>query len=127
MNILEFHYEGGREFMTILSLSFTTIIVGTVLNIARLVKGNYDAGKQFLVIHDIRSIGVFAIVCGIFGQSIGMFTALELLAEAADISPTMIYDGIRVSSITTLYGTFIFLISILISVGLTNWSRRLGS
>jgi hypothetical protein len=115
---------GGMLFMTILSISLTLIIAATILNIMRLNKGNYDPGKQILTIADIKAIGIFAIIWGIFGQSIGLFSALQALEGSPDISPAMIYGGIKVSFITTLYGTFIFLLSWLITILMNNWSRR---
>ena len=123
MSIGEFHFMGGTLFMSVLSISFTTIIVLTILNIFRISKGNYQ-GNQLLNIDDIRAIGVFAIVWGIFGQSIGLFSALQAMEAAADINLAMVFGGIKVSFITTLYGTFIFLISRLIYIILNNWSRK---
>lgn len=124
MSFSEFHMMGGMLFMTILSISLTVIIAASILNIMRLSKGNYDPGKQILTINDIKAIGVFAIIWGIFGQSIGLFSALQALEGSPDISPAMIYGGIKVSFITTLYGTFIFLLSWIITILLSNWSRR---
>ena len=123
MSFAEFHWIGGTLFMSILSISFTIIIGVTILNILRITKGKY-AEHQKLNIGDIGAIGTFAIIWGIFGQSIGLFSALQALEAAADISPQMIYGGIKVSFITTLYGTFIFLISKLIVIVMNNWSRR---
>ncbi len=126
MSFAEFHWMGGTLFMTVLSISLTTIIAATVLNIIRLVKGSYNPDKQLLTIKDIKAIGIFAIIWGIFGQSIGLFSALQALEGSPDISPAMIYGGIKVSFITTLYGTFIFLLSWLITLLMNNWSRRIG-
>lgn len=126
MSFSEFHMMGGMLFMTILSISLTLIIAATILNIMRLNKGNYDPGKQILTIGDIKAIGIFAIIWGIFGQSIGLFSALQALEGSPDISPAMIYGGIKVSFITTLYGMFIFLLSWLITILMNNWSRRVN-
>ena len=126
MSFSEFHMMGGMLFMTILSISLTLIIAASILNIMRLNKGNYDPGKQFLTIADIKAIGIFAIIWGIFGQSIGLFSALQALEGSPDISPAMIYGGIKISFITTLYGTFIFLLSWLITIFMNNWSRRVN-
>lgn len=111
--------------MSVLSISFTTILALTVLNSIRLARGNYDAAKQILTINDIKAIGIFAIIWGIFGQSIGLFSALQAMEAAGDIAPAMVYGGLKVSFITTLYGTFIFLLAWLITIFLSNWSRKL--
>jgi hypothetical protein len=123
MSFAEFHWMGGTLFMTVLSLSLTIIIASTVLNILRVSKGNYKPVGQILNINDIKAIGIFAIIWGIFGQSIGLFSALQAIEAAADISPAMIYGGLKVSFIPTLYGTFIFLLAWLITFLLNNWSR----
>lgn len=122
MNFAEFHFMGGTLFMSVLSISFTTIIALTVLNIIRITKGTYSRELK-LNISDIKAIGTFAIIWGIFGQSIGLFSALQAMEATADISPQMIYGGLKVSFITTLYGMFIFLMARLISLILNNWSR----
>ena len=127
MSFAEFHWVGGILFMSVLSISFTLIIATTILNSIRLSKGNYLPTKQTLVINDIKAIGIFAIVWGIFGQSIGLFSALQAIEAAADISPAMIYGGLKVSMITTLYGSFIFLFSWLVTIIMTNWSRRINN
>ncbi|NJN25080.1 MAG: MotA/TolQ/ExbB proton channel family protein [Cyclobacteriaceae bacterium] len=124
MSISEFHWMGGIEFMSVLSLSLITIVAISVLNITRLSRGKYFPDSQFLVINDIKAIGIFAIIWGIFGQSIGLFSALQAIEAAGDISPAMVYGGLKVSFITTLYGMFIFLLAWLITIGLTNWSRK---
>jgi hypothetical protein len=125
MSFADFHLTGGMLFMSILSISFTLIIATTILNIIRLTKSNYNPTKQALVINDIKAIGIFAIVWGIFGQSIGLFYALQAIEAAADISPAIIFGGLKASMITTLYGSFIFLFSWLITIVMTNWSRRI--
>ena len=123
MSFTEFHFMGGTLFMSVLSISFTIILAAVILNIIRVSRDNYSPKTQILVIDDIKSIGIFAIVWGIFGQSIGLFSALKAMEAAADISPQMIYGGLKVSFITTLYGTFIFLLSWLITIIMNNWSR----
>ena len=123
MSFAELHWMGGTLFMSVLSISFTVILGVTILNILRVMRGNYKPDSQFLTIGDIKAIGIFAIVWGVFGQSIGLFSALQALEASPDVSPSMVYGGIKVSTITTLYGTFIFLVSWLITLILNNWER----
>lgn len=61
-----------------------------------------------------KSIGLFAMITGIFGQLIGFYEAFSVIEHAVDISPGMLYGGIKVSMITTLYGISIYLISLMI-------------
>ena len=124
MSFAEFHSMGGILFMSVLSLSLFIILAIAAINIMRLIRNTYDAAHQVLGISDIKSIGIFAIVWGIFGQSIGLFSAFQAIEAAGDIAPGMLYGGLKVSMITTLYGTFIFLISWLIWLVLNNWLRK---
>ena len=124
MSFAEFHWMGGTLFMSVLSIALTTILAISILNILRLSRDNYKSANQILNINDIKALGIFAIIWGIFGQSIGLFSALQAIEAAADISPAMIYGGLKVSFITTLYGTFIFLLAWLITIVLSNWSRK---
>lgn len=127
MSFAEFHWMGGTLFMAVLSISLILIIGTTVLNVIRVSRDNYNPTKQILVIADIKAIGIFAIVWGVFGQSIGLFSALQAIEAAGDISSAMIFGGLKVSMITTLYGFFIFLLSWLIFLVMSNWSRKKSS
>ena len=60
----------------------------------------------------IKSLGLFAFVFGMLGQFIGLYSALSAIAQMnGAISPTLMVTGIRISSITTIYGMLIFVIS----------------
>lgn len=61
-----------------------------------------------------RDIGLLGLITGILGQLIGFYSAFSVLETGVDVSPAMIYGGIKVSLITTLYGISIFLISMVI-------------
>ena len=61
-----------------------------------------------------KSIGLFAMITGIFGQLIGFYEAFSAIENAGDISPGLVYGGIKVSMITTLYGISIYLISLML-------------
>lgn len=61
-----------------------------------------------------KAIGLFALVTGILGQLIGLYSAFSAIEGAGDISPAMVYGGLKVSMITTLYGITIYLLSLLI-------------
>ena len=61
-----------------------------------------------------KSIGLFAMITGILGQLIGFYQAFSAIEKAGDISPSLVYGGIKVSMISTLYGISIYLISLMI-------------
>jgi hypothetical protein len=118
MNIVDLHYAGGPLFMSILSIIFLTILFIAGKKIYDLVSNSgKDTSKQ-MDVSSVLQLGIFAAVFGIFGQCIGLFQAFMAIEEAGDISPAMIFGGLKVSMITTLYGLLIFLISFLIWFGL---------
>jgi biopolymer transport protein ExbB/TolQ len=64
-------------------------------------------------------------ITGILGQLIGLYMAFVAIEQAADISPAIVAGGLKVSMITTLYGVFIYLFSILLWFLLSLWYDRL--
>jgi biopolymer transport protein ExbB/TolQ len=53
-------------------------------------------------------------ITGILGQLIGLYSAFRAIEQAGDISPALVFGGIKVSMITTFYGIFIYLLSLLL-------------
>lgn len=71
--------------------------------------------KEFdlLQLNYILLFGSLSLICGILGQGIGLFYAMEAISEAGDISPALIAGGFRVSMITPLFGIMIFIFSLI--------------
>ena len=67
--------------------------------------------------HDlIKGIGLLAVVVGILGQMIGLFSAFQAIEQMGSVSPAMLAGGLKVSSITTIYGLIIYVVAILLSI-----------
>lgn len=64
----------------------------------------------------IRSTGLLALVVGIFGQLIGMYTAFGVMEGLDGISSSVLAGGLKVSLITTLYGFVIYIVGIVASM-----------
>ena len=63
----------------------------------------------------IKSIGLFALVVGMLGQFIGLYGAMSaIVAFGGEMSPKLLAEGLRISSIPSIYGMIIFAISYLI-------------
>jgi hypothetical protein len=108
-------YMGGTLFMSILTLLLVVLVAWIIYHFIVGYRSKHLPAD--IVLRRLgygKSIGLFALVTGIFGQSIGLYTAFSVIEHAADISPAMVYSGIKVSMITTLYGMSIYLISILL-------------
>ena len=62
----------------------------------------------------IKTIGSFGLVIGILGQLTGLYGAFEGVEQAGGVSQALLMGGLKVSMITTFYGIFIYLVSLLI-------------
>jgi hypothetical protein len=112
-------YEGGPLFMGILTLLFLIILVLAVYKFIQISKNNYKHATTFRHhLTQIKSLGLFALVFGIFGQLLGLYQAFSFIEQAGSISPAILAGGLKVSTIPTLYGMIIFLLSWLIWLGL---------
>jgi len=110
----ELFIEGGSLFMGMLSLVFLAILVLAVLSIVLDKKSVKGEEMKSNPAGYIKSLGLFALVLGFLGQFIGLFSAFEYIAEMGSIAPGILAAGIKVSSITSIYGMIIFLISYLL-------------
>jgi hypothetical protein len=115
-------YMGGTLFMGILTALLVMIIAAGIYFFLTILTGK-SAGKSNFQhrLTYIRSLGLFTMITGILGQLIGLFSAFKAIEAAMDISPALLAGGLKVSMITTLYGIFIYLFSILVWFLLDIW------
>jgi biopolymer transport protein ExbB/TolQ len=62
----------------------------------------------------IKTIGTFGLITGITGQLIGLISAFDAVEAAGGVPPALLMGGLKVSMITTLYGIFIFMFSLIL-------------
>ena len=118
--MFELFYMGGPLFMSILTLIFLAMLVTAVINFVSFRNGQLEPNNNsFRKIGYIKQIGLFALIVGVLGQLIGLFSAFEYIEQAGSVSPEMLAGGIKVSMITTLYGLIICTISYLIWLGMS--------
>lgn len=111
-------YEGGI-FMGILTILLLIIIAMAVYQFVQISKNNYEHATTFRHhLSRIKSLGLFALVVGIFGQLLGLYQVFSFIGQVGSISPAILAGGLKVSTIPTLYGMIIFLLSWLIWMGL---------
>ncbi len=72
-----------------------------------------------------KSIGLSALVFGLFTQLLGLYGAFIAVKEWGSVSPTVLSAGLWTSSIPSLYGLLIFLFSHLMRWGLSTWLNRI--
>ena len=61
--------------------------------------------------HTILFLGFFNLVWGMFTQVLGIVQALDAVIAAADVSPALIIEGLKVSFIAPLVGLITLLIA----------------
>ena len=105
--------------MSVLTLEF---IIATAWIIYQFIKGyNSKQPNQEKILRKIgygKSMGVFALATGFLGQMIGligMFDAIRSATQNAEvIKPHLIYDAIGVTTISSIYGVLIFLVTMIL-------------
>jgi len=106
-------YQGGPLFMSILTILLVIMTVWIVYHLVRVFQSQQlNREKVLRKLKYGRSIGLFALIVGILGQLIGFYEAFSVMERVGEISPALVYGGIKVSMITTLYGIIIYLFSI---------------
>ena len=96
--MLDYFYMGGPLFMGMLTLIFIALIVAAVLK-----KG-------------VKEIGLLALAMGFLGQLIGLMGAFEGIEAMGGVSQSMLAGGLKVSSITSIYGLLIYIISLIVQI-----------
>jgi len=108
-------FMGGPGFMSVLTLLLIFMVAWMVYHfIAFFNSQQPNLEKGLRKMRYGKSIGLFAMIIGILGQLIGMYYAFSAIEQASDISPALVYGGLKVSMIAPLYGMFIYLLSILL-------------
>lgn len=105
--MIDLFQMGGPLFMGILTLQFLGVLFATFKYASSSEKTESDRDL-------IKSIGLLAMVTGVFGQLIGLFDAFKAIEMMGSVSPAILMGGLKVSMISTLYGVLIFLISYII-------------
>ena len=115
-------YMGGPLFMGILTFLLVVLLAVSVYFFITISSGKANDKENFKhQLSYVKSIGLFTMITGILGQLIGLLSAFKAIEEVGDISPAMLAGGLKVSMITTLYGVFIYLLSIIIWFLLDLW------
>lgn len=110
MKIFNYFVDGGILFMLVITVFGLLMLSFSGVKIYRmLIKKEFD----LLQLNYILLFGSLSLIFGILGQGIGLFSAMEAIHQAGDISPSLMAAGFRVSMITPLYGIIIFIFTLL--------------
>ena len=112
---------GGPLFMGIITIIFIAALVVSVRAALLIFGGKSVASDQlFRQLGYIKSIGLLALVMGVLGQMIGLYSAFAAMEQMqGGVAPQLLAGGLKVSSITTLWGLLSYVITLLIYLGLS--------
>ena len=114
MNFVEYFVFGGTLFMSILTLLALLVIGISGKKAVDLFSGQEMSQPQLeRGLKYIKFFGLLALVVGVLGQIIGLYDAFQTIERVNDISPAILAGGLKVSSITTIYGFTIYIFSYL--------------
>ena len=118
--MVRYLFEGGIWFMGTLSVLFLAILTLSVMAGRLLVKSSANNADKIKNLSGyIKSLALFTLVFGIFGQILGLVDIFDYLAnQNSEIAPAILTKGIKITCYTTIYGIIIYLVSILIMLGL---------
>lgn len=106
-------YTGGPLFMGILTIILIAVVVTAIFIFLK-----KRSGEKQPSIEVVKEIGIFGLVVGIFAQFAGLYEAFSAIEQMGSVSPALLIGGLKVSSITTIYGLVIFLMAWLLYFGL---------
>lgn len=95
--MLDLFYAGGTLFMTLL----TILLIGVIVCFWKF--PNW-----------VKEIGLLALSIGILGQIIGLYGAFKAIELSGEVSQQIMTGGLKVSSITTIYGVLIYILSLIL-------------
>jgi biopolymer transport protein ExbB/TolQ len=106
--------NGGPLIMGIL----TVILISLVSTAVYIGVQRKNENKTVPSANWLKEIGILGLVVGVFGQFLGLYQAFSAIEQMGSVSQSMLAGGIKVSSITSIYGLVIFILAILLKIGL---------
>lgn len=95
--MLNLFVEGGFPWMSFLTLEFIGVLLAA-----------WKAPGW------VKEAGLIALTTGVLGTVVGFFQASADISAAGGIAPAIIWAGVRVALITTIYGIIIYGVSLII-------------
>ena len=118
--MMNLFYMGGTLFISILTLIFFANIALAIYLVMKIGKSDFTPEQISIKLGYLKSVGLFALIFGVLGQFIGIFSAFGSIEQAGGVAPALLASGLKVSMITTMYGLIIYIISIATWFGLTS-------
>ncbi|MCE7990634.1 MAG: hypothetical protein HEP71_01585 [Roseivirga sp.] len=108
--------EGGPFIMIPLLIIFVICMLISIRSLWLIRKGAERSEKHIKL---LNSLGLFALVYGVFGQLLGLVEVLDQFSGEIETSANQLAMGLKFTILSTLLGCFIFLVSKLVTMLLT--------
>jgi hypothetical protein len=110
--MIDLLFEGGILFMGTLTVFFLVNILLIVRNGVFINTGKFTTYEAAIRSVDyVKYVGVLAFTFGILGQFIGLYSGFAAIQQLGTIAPDLLAGGLKVSSIASIYGMIIFVLS----------------
>ncbi len=112
--------EGGPVIMSLILICFILSIVFLVIAFSSL---NKNPNKSAKMKNFVTEFSLLGLVIGFFGSILGLIAAFDAIGSLGDISSEVFASGLKVSFLSTLFGTLTFILS-RIGVVLLIWKQK---
>lgn len=109
-------FNAGGVFMWLIVVCLIMVVLLAWRGIGSIRKKSFNRAR--LDLKSLLVLGFSAIAFGVLGQVLGIYRALGAIIVATDISPAIVLEGFRTASISTIFGTIVFIITLLVWLGM---------
>lgn len=105
---LNIFMDGGPVMMSLILISLVLSIIFLILGFVNL---NTNPIKSKKMLSLVGHSGLLGLVLGFFGSILGLIAGFDAIESVGDISSGVLAGGIKISLLTTLFGSFVFIVS----------------
>jgi divalent metal cation (Fe/Co/Zn/Cd) transporter len=120
--VVERFNEGGFVIMSLILICFILAMLFLVLAFKKLTSNPLQSNKMKSLVVEFSLLGL---VIGFFGSILGLITAFDAIGGVGNISTEIFAGGLKVSFLSTLFGTLTFIISRIGVLTLT-WKQKIN-
>ncbi len=106
--IIDRFNEGGTLFMSLILLCLVLAIFLLIRGFLSSTKNPEYSKKMVGLVGDVSLLGL---VLGFFGSILGLISAFDAFEGLGEVNSGILAGGLKVSFLTTLFGSFVFIIS----------------
>lgn len=115
--MFDLFYEGGPHWMTMVSI---VLLIGLVLITKALVDilNGEEREKIYRTLGYVRSVGLLGLMVGVLTQMLDLYSIFQAIEKAGEVTQSLLVGGLKISSISLIYGIISFVICYVLHFGL---------